>query len=416
MTSTLIALMLWTAPADSNNVQLQSFERVWQIINEKHWDLAGTGVDWQQVHETYLPKAMKAKNRTEMRAVIRDMIHELGQTHFGILGAERYDKLDELKQGLPWGSGDPGFEVRAVEGRVFVVKSWGNVPVGTELKTINKKDLKEAVATTEKAFEDAPQRALYVNMTLNELFSGPEGDTFELSARKPGAESDELLTVAWHAPRGQIEQMGNLPPVSFEYRTEILEQNIGYVEFNVWLMPLVQHFATFMPTLKDTQGLIIDIRGNGGGVGFLANSLAGYLVQEKGKKLGTMKSLDSTVNFFIVPRLDQRYQKPVVVLIDGGSASTSEIFAAGLRDLGRAKLIGSRSAGAALPSVVETLPNGDRFQYAIADYVSLGGLKIEGTGVEPDINAPHTLASLGQGKDAAMEAAIEWIVKQGVVQ
>jgi carboxyl-terminal processing protease len=65
--------------------------------------------------------------------------------------------------------------------------------------------------------------------------------------------------------------------------------------------------------------------------------------------------------------------------------------------------------GAALPSVVERLPNGDGFQYAFANYVSRGGEVLEGVGVVPDVEVEPSRESLLQGTDAALDAAVAWI-------
>jgi hypothetical protein len=84
----------------------------------------------------------------------------------------------------------------------------------------------------------------------------------------------------------------------------------------------------------------------------------------------------------------------------------------GLKDLGRAHIVGSRTAGAALPSIIERLPNGDGFQYAVANYVSKGGEVLEGIGVMPDVEVIPTREALLQGKDPVCEAAIAWIRDQ----
>jgi carboxyl-terminal processing protease len=102
----------------------------------------------------------------------------------------------------------------------------------------------------------------------------------------------------------------------------------------------------------------------------------------------------------------------VAVLIDSHSASTSEIFAGGLQDLGRARIFGTRSAAAALPSTIELLPNGDGFQHAIATYVSEGGKVLEGNGVIPDVVVELERKNLLQGVDAVLEAALGWIDTQ----
>ena len=70
-----------------------------------------------------------------------------------------------------------------------------------------------------------------------------------------------------------------------------------------------------------------------------------------------------------------------------------------------------RTAGAALPSMIEKLPNGDGFQYAIANYISKGGAALEGGGVTPDVEIPHSREALLAG-DAVLDAAIQWIDEQ----
>jgi carboxyl-terminal processing protease len=80
-----------------------------------------------------------------------------------------------------------------------------------------------------------------------------------------------------------------------------------------------------------------------------------------------------------------------------------------LKDLGRARIFGTRTAAAALPSVFEKLPDGDGFQYAIANYISVGGQPLEGLGVTPDVETPLTREALLAGKDSALNAAVAWI-------
>ncbi len=140
----------------------------------------------------------------------------------------------------------------------------------------------------------------------------------------------------------------------------------------------------------------------------MANALSGWFVKESGIKLGTMYQRDLTLKFVIIPRLEAT-DAPLAILMDGGSASTSEIMAGGLQNLKRARIFGTQSAGAALPSLIELLPNGDLFQFAVANYVSEDGKELEGRGVKPDVLAPHTRAALDAQKDRALEAALDWI-------
>ncbi|MGH9593955.1 MAG: S41 family peptidase, partial [Bryobacteraceae bacterium] len=143
----------------------------------------------------------------------------------------------------------------------------------------------------------------------------------------------------------------------------------------------------------------------------MAMGMAGFLVDKPDSRLGTMYMRDTKLDFVVNPRVNV-FGGPVAILIDACSASTSEIFAGGLKDLGRARVFGTRSAAAALPSAFERLPNGDGFQYAMANYISQGGQPLEGIGVAPDEEVKLTRAALLAGHDPVLDAALAWIKKQ----
>ena len=136
--------------------------------------------------------------------------------------------------------------------------------------------------------------------------------------------------------------------------------------------------------------------------------MAGFLVDKPNQRLGTMYLRDSTLNFVVNPRAET-FTGPVAVLVDGCSASTSEIFAGGLKDLGRARVFGTPTAAAALPSAFERLPNGVGFQYAVANYISEGGQPLEGLGVTPDVVVELTRTALLAGHDPVVDAGLDWI-------
>jgi len=152
-----------------------------------------------------------------------------------------------------------------------------------------------------------------------------------------------------------------------------------YVHFNLFFEPdsLNTAFQQAIRTCGNCDGFIIDLRGNPGGIGGLATGVAGWFTDKKDQRLGTMFLRGASMKFVVFPR-PETFSGPLAILTDGCSASTSEILAGGMKDLGRARVFGTHTAGAALPSLFTRLPNGDGFQYAIANYISEGGQPLEG--------------------------------------
>ena len=124
--------------------------------------------------------------------------------------------------------------------------------------------------------------------------------------------------------------------------------------------------------------------------------------------MGTVRLRDSSVSLDVYPQ-SRAFTGPIAVLIDGGSASTSEVFAGGLRELKRARIFGQTSAGAALPSSYKRLPNEDLFQYAIGDIRTPSGRLLEGEGVQPDQLVQTTREQYAQRDDPVVAAAIAWL-------
>jgi carboxyl-terminal processing protease len=214
-------------------------------------------------------------------------------------------------------------------------------------------------------------------------------------------------------PKGTAAHFGNLPTFYVHLATKRVGGTIAYVALNAFFDParVIGQFASALKENRDAEGLILDLRGNPGGIGAMAMGIGGWLVSDADRKLGTMITRAGSLHFSLNPR-PEPFTKPVAVIVDELSMSTSEILAGGLKDIKRARVFGVRTPGAALPSRVDVLPNGDGFQYAFANYISAGGKPLEGNGVEPDVETPLTRAALLEGHDPAVEAAVAWIRSQ----
>jgi carboxyl-terminal processing protease len=214
-------------------------------------------------------------------------------------------------------------------------------------------------------------------------------------------------------PEGELVTLGNLENLPTRVEHHMVEGTpIGVLAFNIWMLPMVKRVEAAMADLRK-QGmtsLVLDLRGNPGGVGAMSVPVARLLLDKPGS-LGTLRFRDFEQEFN-VEASDDPFTGPVAVLVDEGTASTSEIFAAGLRDLGRVTVVGGRaSAGAALPSVIEELTGGAVLQYVVGDYSSPKGTIVEGIGVVPDLLVPETRADFAAGRDPVLEAAIAHLRK-----
>jgi carboxyl-terminal processing protease len=161
--------------------------------------------------------------------------------------------------------------------------------------------------------------------------------------------------------------------------------------------------------------VVLDLRGNPGGVMAVMMRVAGHFVSEP-TTLGTLTTGGTSLNFRALPRkvtadgtLVRPYTGPVAVLVDQLSMSTSEMFASGMQAVGLARVFGTQSPGMALPARTVRLPTGDLLMYAFAQYSDPLQRRIEGVGVAPDVAAMPDRKTLLAGRDPALDAALDWI-------
>lgn len=401
---------------EQKQLNIQSFEYVWTTIRDKHWQTKPGGLDWQAVHDEFRPKVESADSMDAARAAMQEMLDRLHQTHFAIVPADLYSNMD----GGASGELTTGLDVRAVGSHVLVTSVEPGssafeqgVRPGWELLRIDGSDLAPAIAKLDKTYSGSTLRDLMVHHAILARLSGDASVPLQVEFLN-GNGKHVVKSLALRAARGEPVQFGFLGPLQVWFKSaRIGDGDIGYVAFNAFLDPgrLMTQFGDAVESCEKCDGFVVDLRGNPGGIGIMAMGIAGWFISQPDQKLGTLYMRDTTLNFVVNPRL-HTFHGPLAILVDGTSASTSEIMAEGLKDLGRARIFGSRTAAAALPSVFEKLPDGDGFQYAIANYISEGGKPLEGIGVTPDVDAPVTRDALLAGKDPPLDAAVAWIQAQ----
>jgi carboxyl-terminal processing protease len=418
MTRWILAAFLAVSPlcaaltSEQRQLSLQSFEYVWTVIRDKHWETKPGGLDWQAIHDEFRPKIETADSIDAVRAVMSQMLGRLHQTHFGIVPADLYSNLDASRGG----DVTAGIDVRVIGAQVLVTSvdpgssaALQGVHPGWEIVKISGVDLAPIVAKLNETYAGSTLRDL---MLCRAILARLASEAALISVEfLDGAGRHVSKTLAQSNPKGELAQFGYLKPMHVWINSSRVGGGvIGYVAFNAFLDPqrLMTAFGDAVQSCQTCDGFIVDLRGNPGGIGIMAMGMAGWFIAQPDQKLGTLYMRDDTLKFVVNPRLTT-YFGPLAILVDGASASTSEIMAEGLKDLGRARIFGTRTAGAALPSLFDKLPDGDGFQYAIANYISEGGQPLEGRGVTPDVETPVTREALLAGKDPPLDAAIDWI-------
>jgi len=402
-----------SVPAARPDVRQETFDIVWRTVKEKHFDPTFGGVDWDKVRERYAPRVAALKSDAELYQLLQQMIGELHQSHFYIIPPEAISHAESKEPG----EGGIGIDLRIIDDQAVITRvepdskaaSAGLKP-GFVIKQVDGASVGQMIAPLAKSKESAALIRLRMRAYVMSRVNGKPATAVRISYLD-GADQSRDATIERERLKGEMSPaLGNFPPQYTEFESRRLAGGIGYVRFNIFLAPLMDRIRAAIRGMSDAPGLIIDLRGNPGGFGAMANGLAG-LLETKQTSLGVMSMRAAKINFVVYPQAGA-YDGPVVILTDGGSASTSEVFAAGLQELGRAVVVGERSMGAALPSYIEKLPTGALFQYAIADFKTPKGTLIEGRGVVPDVEMNLTRAALLAGHDPQLDAAIEQIKKK----
>ncbi len=401
---------------------LETFDAVWTIVRDTHFDKSFNGVDWDAARAEFRPKAAAAATPTELRAVIHTMLGRLGQSHFSVLPGSAASASDG-----PTGSATPGFDFRIVGHDVLVTEvepgsgaATAGIRPGWRLTAIGDKPVSDLLKRLDETPDDRI-RGLEAWRALHGRLRGPEGAELALAFEDGGNTPVRQTIARWQQP-GQPVTVGGLPTMFVEVTNQARQtpggRPVGVIGFNVWMTAIDRPFQLAVDEHRAAGGIVIDLRGNPGGLAGMMMGIAGHFVAEP-KSLGVMKSRDNELKFPVNPRLVNAegkrvatYDGPVAILVDSLSASASECFTGGMQSLRRVRVFGERTMGAALPSQFDKLPNGDLFIHATADFVTGDGTRLEGRGVIPDEIVPLTRAALLGGRDPVLEAALRWVDTQ----
>jgi len=191
-------------------------------------------------------------------------------------------------------------------------------------------------------------------------------------------------------------------------RSRLLEPGYGYVRVASFQADTAADFSRALESLQQggpLRGLVIDLRSNPGGVLTAAVQIADELL-DKGGIVSTRGRIPISDAEFNATPGDRLAGAPVVVLVDAGSASASEVLAGALRDNGRARVVGSRTFGKGSVQSLLPLDNGDSVKLTTARYYTPSGKSIQALGIVPDVVLHPAQDAANGGRAPFSEASL----------
>ncbi|MCE3235313.1 MAG: hypothetical protein K0Q50_1493 [Vampirovibrio sp.] len=359
------------------------YDEAWSMINQEYVDGSFNGQDWSQKWR-YRFKG-QLKDPEDAYVAIGTMVASLNDEYTRFLlprdMSEQTMSIDSKLYGV-------GIQISVRDNKLMVLATIDDTPA--EKAGLMPKDLITRINGHETAgmsVEDAADRIR------------GEKDTFVTLTIKRGSQEFEK-----HIQRGEIK-------LKSVFTQPLDDKRIGYIRLSSFISEsMLSEMEDIMRKMQDKKALIIDLRGNYGGLFTNAVEIADMFLDSGDIVSIVNRERDRRV--YAAHAGGATYRKPMVVLINGGSASASEILSGALKDNHRATLIGTQSFGKGLVQKINTLSNGTGLNITISKYLTPNGTDINKKGIEPNITVPYTEADFRARKDPQLERAIQHLEAQ----
>lgn len=378
----------------------QIYNEAWRQMRDYFYAPNMNGVDWKAMHDKYAALLPSVNHRNDLTYLIGELIAELNNGHAYVGGGER-PETPRLKLGLLGAefSRDPATRAYRID-RILPGENWNddtrspltaiglNVKEGDYLLAINGKPVARLANLYEALIDTAGKQ---VTLRVN---SKPTDDGARDIIVVPTASEEPLYYLAW------VQK-------NIDYVSKKTGGKVGYLHIPDMGKPGLNEFTKLYFPQIEKQGLIVDVRGNGGG-------FVSPLVIERLRRALVMVEMSRNNS---VPQTNppQTFLGPMDALMDEYSASDGDIFPFRFKTLSLGKLIGKRSWGGVI-GINGSLPfvdGGQLFKPEFAPYSKDGkGWVIESHGVDPDIVVDNDPAKEFHGEDQQLDKGIEVILDE----
>lgn len=347
-------------------------------------DQQAFGVVWEtlaQIEREYYQRDALDRHKLAEGAA-RGLVDALGDPYTKLLDAQRAEQAQADLRGRFDGVGAT-LDLR--DNQVRVIAPLHGSPA--ELAGVHAGDVIVAI-------DDASTEGMALSDIVRRV-RGPAGTSVQLSVRRAGASDPLVMAIT----RAEIR----VPSV--EGRLIEGSPSLGYVRISTFAEPTAQQVLEQLDAVLEggARGIVLDVRGNPGG--YLSSAVdvtsvflrdGVVLYQQRGPADGGERKTYRANGSARAPDV------PLVVLVDGGSASASEIVAAALRDNQRAVLVGQKTFGKGTIQEQHVLSDASQLRVTVAQWLTPTGRAIKGQGLLPDVEVAPV-----DGRDALLEAAVE---------
>lgn len=336
-------------------------DEVWQIVNSEFVDRGFNQTDWKIKRQELLKG--QYSDRQAAYGAIRESLKTLGDPYTRFLEPGEYEELTSQTSGELSGIGirlgidEQTSKLTVIEPIPNSPASKAGLAAGDRIVSIDGKP------TDQMSLEEASAQ-----------IKGEIGTEVKLEIARKTKPAFEVAIA-----REQIE----LPAVSYTLNQE-RNSKVGYIKLDEFSSHAAEQMEQAIEDLSDKQasGFILDLRGNPGGLLFSSVEIA-RMWMGKGAIVSTIDRKGGNEKFSANGKA--LTDLPLVVLVDGYSASASEILAGALKENQRAKVVGSRTYGKGTVQSVHSLSDGSGLAVTIARYYPPSGMDINQKGIDPDI-------------------------------
>ena len=339
------------ALAGSNPQDL--YRRSWKLIKEQYYDQKFNGQNWNRWEHNY---DGKLKTSDESHKAVETMLASLNDPYTRFLDREAFtEEKDQIEAHL-FGV---GMQLGMKEHKVIVIAPIEGTP----------------------AYNAGMMSGDEITEVDNKQVKGQSLDQVVKQIRGP-IDTKVIITFNRKTERKKVTLQRAEIPIKAVGTSEILPGNIGYIRLESFISNKAdKEMVKALNTVSKADGIILDLRNNPGGLLSNAVQIASMFL-EKGIIVSTIDAEGYKQSQ--VSAGSPISTQPMVVLINGGSASASEILSGALRDNGRAKLVGQKSFGKGLVQAINRLDDGSGINVTIARYLTPNDTDINKTGIIPD--------------------------------